>query len=65
MSPKERVAVMTTVGGLLMIAKIAMPDTYFASDTRIQRAHRLMVRLKNKQTARLNSPRKPPRGAGR
>ena len=41
MSTKERIAVMTTLCGLLMIAKIAMPDTYFQSDTRLAQSCRV------------------------
>lgn len=32
--------------GLLKIAKIAMPDTYYATDTRIKKANKALERYK-------------------
>jgi hypothetical protein len=42
MTPQERTEVLACIVGLLAIAKIAMPDTYYQSDSRVIRAVRLM-----------------------
>lgn len=41
----ERIEIFKTVQGLLAIAKLAMPDTYYMTDRRIIRAYRLLKRL--------------------
>lgn len=35
-----------TIKGLLRIAKLAMPDTYFHTDRRVARAHTLLAKYK-------------------
>lgn len=35
-----------TIKGLLRIAKLAMPDTYFQTDRRVARAHALLTHYK-------------------
>jgi hypothetical protein len=35
--------------GLLRIAKLAMPESYFNTDSRVRRAQRLLVRLGHKE----------------
>lgn len=41
--------IIKTIRGLLEIAKIAMPDTYYASDSRIIRARALLQQLHAKK----------------
>ena len=54
MSPQERTAVQKVVRGLLKIARLAMPDTYFETDSRVRRAQRLMIKLKRKEGRVIN-----------
>lgn len=45
MTPQERTNVIRALLGLLKIARIAMPDTYYQSDRRVKRALGLMANL--------------------
>jgi hypothetical protein len=45
MTKAEKIRVVKVVKGLLKIAKIAMPDTYYASDSRIKAAKLLLGRV--------------------
>lgn len=38
--------------GLIAIAKLAMPDSYFASDSRVRRARRFLDRAKSRCQAK-------------
>jgi 4-hydroxyphenylpyruvate dioxygenase-like putative hemolysin len=40
-----RAELIKTIQGLLAIAELAMPDTYYQSDSRVKRARKLMERL--------------------
>lgn len=42
----RRTEVERTIKGLLRIAKLAMPDTYFHTDRRVARAHTLLAKYK-------------------
>ena len=42
MTVNERTEVLATLKGLLAIAKLAMPDTYYMTDRRVRRALRLL-----------------------
>jgi hypothetical protein len=46
MTPTEKSLVVSTVQGLLAIAKIAMPDTYYAIDSRVKKAQQLLTQLR-------------------
>jgi hypothetical protein len=41
--PKAAENVVKTVTGLLRIARTALPDTYFATDTRVRRGQKLLA----------------------
>lgn len=42
----EQAKLIHTLEGLLDIAELAMPDTYFHSDSRVKRAQSLLKKLK-------------------
>lgn len=49
MTPAEKKEVRRVVVGLLKIAELVMPDTFFASDSRLKRARKLLAALKERK----------------
>ncbi len=45
MTEKEQKEVIRVVRGLLRVARMAMPDTYWQTDRRVNAARRLMKKL--------------------
>jgi len=41
--PEVEKRVVAAVAGLLRVARIAMPDTYFATDSRVRRGQKLLA----------------------
>ena len=46
MTRQEAARVLRVILGLLAIAKLAMPDTYYMSDTRVKRAQELAAKMR-------------------